>query len=104
MVPRKQTGDDSQAELDEIRRGGITEAIKQMDARITQRLDAMTVEMKTFLEALNRMERGIDRMASSWEGQLKLMDKMISNQQQMVNTQAKTVDRLLDAIYPKEAT
>ena len=84
------------------------ETIKQTDGRLTQqldslaqRLDGLTSKMDNFLEALNRMERRINRMTDSWSTQLKFMESIISNQHQIVATQAKTVDRLLDAVYPK---
>lgn len=94
----------SLAEATGVRLGQLDQSIKQMDARLTQRLDTLAGKMDTFLEALNRMERGINRMATSWDSQLKLLETIISNQQQMVATQAKTVDRLLDLAYPKEAS
>lgn len=88
----------------------LDESVKRSDARLIQRLntlasriDALAMKMDAFLEGLNPMERGIDRICTTWEAQQRLQASMMENQQsmiaslsQMMSQQARMVERLLD--------
>jgi methyl-accepting chemotaxis protein len=120
---------DALAESTNARIQQLDQSIKEMDARLGQRIEQtnanidklgsrlessinqLSGKMETFLEALNRMERGIDRMVRSWESQQRIMQEMMQHQaastaqlQTLVNTQAQTVNRLIEAFALSKAS
>lgn len=82
--------------------------IQQMDAKLTQRLDnvaevlesvgskldALAVQQEALLGAIQLTNRGLDRVATAWEEQTKLMAQAMENQLAMVNTQSQMMTQL----------
>lgn len=61
-------------------------------------IDKLTAKMDTFLEALNRMERGIDRMVRSWESQQRFLQEVTQRQAQSADRLQGLVDQQLQTI------
>ena len=79
--------------------------IDQQGQRMEASIDRLSGKMDTFLEGLNRMERGIDRMVRSWESQNRFLQEVVQRQNQsterlqaLADQQMQMLNKALDAM------
>ena len=80
-------------------------AIEKQGLQTQASIEKLPGKMDTFLEGLNRMERGIDRMVRSWESQNRFLQEVVQRQNQsterlqaLADQQMQMLNKALDAM------
>ncbi|MBT9316333.1 hypothetical protein [Leptothoe spongobia] len=95
----------AQAEVIKTQDTQTRATIEQQGQTTQTSIDRLSGEMRTFLEALNRLERGIGRMVNTWESQNRFLQEVVQRQNQsterlqaLADQQMQMLNKALDAM------